>query len=292
MDPATTYRLLDCGAGRRLEAFGALVVDRPAPMANGPRLAPHRWVGATTYRAGRGWAMADGSRPQTVAAEVDIEGVTLAAELGSGGQIGIFPEHAANARWLSRVLVTRARDDPTDAPSVLNLFAHSGLLTLVAAAAGAAVTHVDASRPAVSAGRANAHRSALEMKPIRWIVDDAVAFVRREARRGRRYTGVILDPPSYGHGARRVGAGGWRFEEGINGLIADCLRVAARDAFWILTTHTPEWDPDRLATVLERQTGTDGGGAERGALEIEAESSARLRLGSAALLDPLRLDTR
>lgn len=292
MPPAATYRLLDCGAGRRLEAIGALVVDRPAPTANDRRLAPGRWAGATMYRAGKGWAAADGSQPPSFQADVAFEGVTLSAHLGPGGQIGFYPEHAANAPWLRAVLWSRTQDGPVEAPAVLNLFAHSGLLSLVAASAGAAVTHVDASRPAVQAARGNARRSTLEAKPIRWLVDDAVAFVRREGRRGRRYTGVILDPPSYGHGTRGSGAAGRRFEDGIDELIADCLAVAAPGAFWIVTTHSPTWDAHRLASVLEQQTGTAGGRAERRALEIQAESGARLRLGAAALLDPLQRNAR
>ena len=101
MDDATRYRLLDCGRGRRLEAFGRMLIDRPAPMANGNRRGSGHWADAITYRAGRGWADAGGARPDETAWPVELAGVTLEAQLGPGGQVGIFPEHAGHASWVS-----------------------------------------------------------------------------------------------------------------------------------------------------------------------------------------------
>ncbi len=288
-DPAS-YELIDVGRGRRLEAFGSLLVDRPAPGAVGPPRDPPRWSSALTYRAGRGWATSEGERPSQNEADVQLAGVTMRAHLGGGGQVGVFPEHAVNAAWLRSSIASRGADN---APvEVLNLFAHTGLLTLVAAGAGASVVHVDSSRPAVAAARHNASLSDLDDRPVRWIVDDAAGFVRREHRRGKRYAGFILDPPTYGHGGRDHGAHGWQFETGIEPLIEACHAIAAPDAFWILSTHTSGWDGARLAGLLGDGAGSDGQGIHSRPLELRAGSGAVLRLGAAALFDPLRANSR
>lgn len=286
------YRLLDCGHGRRLEAFGGLVVDRAAPTADRSRRTPGSWADAISYRAGRGWATAGGDRPAQESVRFEIEGVAMTARLGQGGQVGVFPEHAMNAAWLRAAIAARTPGGPQGSPEVLNLFAHTGLFTLIAAAAGARVTHVDASRPAVGTARANAGESGLETRPVRWIVDDAAAFVRREGRRGRRYAGIIADPPSYGHGARGDHGPGWQFETGIDDLLHACRAIAEPDAFWLLSTHTPGWDADRLAATLEHHAAVTGTRAEGVELRINAESGAVLNLGAAARLDPRRRDWR
>ena len=146
--------------------------------------------------------------------------------------------------WLRDRVGERLADAP---PPVLHLFAYTGLATLALAAAGAAVTHVDASRPTVTWARRNAERSGLADRPIRWIVDDALAFTNREVRRGRRYAGVVLDPPSYGHGP--AGGGDWRIEDDLPRLLAAAAALLEPDGFVLLTAHTPEFGPDRLAAV-------------------------------------------
>ncbi len=289
MERDQTYALLDCGAGRRLEAFGPLILDRPAPTANQARMDPTRWTGAIAYRAGRGWADADGMRPAEDAAGVRLAGVTMTAQLGPGGQVGIFPEHAGNAAWLRSAIVGRSAGADGAAPEVLNLFAHTGLLTLVAADVGARVVHVDSSRPSVQWARRNAALSELDTRPIRWLVDDGIALVQREARRGRRYAGIVLDPPSYGHGGSREG---WQFAAGIDALLDACAAITEPDAFWILTTHTMGWDANRLAGTMVRALGREFGPIDAQPLNLVAESGAILHLGATARADPLRQETR
>ncbi len=290
---AGTHRLIDCGDGRRLDAFGTFVADRPAPAASEPPRAPDLWVRATRFDAASGWRTADGAALADGPTTVTIAGLTLEVRPAAGGQVGLFPEHAANAESLVGAIRSRhAPDDPgATAPEILNLFAYTGLLTLVAARAGARVVHLDGSRPAVAWARRNAERSGLTGRPIRWLVDDALAFVRREGRRGRRYAGLILDPPSYGHG-RRGDRGAWRFDDGIVELLDACAGIAEPDAFWLLSTHTPGWEPERLAAVLA--TATDAGRAEVDAAELrlEAESGAALRLGATARFDPRPVQRR
>lgn len=291
MNDAIGYALIDCGRGRRLEAFGTLVVDRPAPMATEPRRGSAAWAAALTYRAGRGWAAADGARPDGDAAPVSLAGITLEARLGAGGQVGVYPEHAASAAWLRDAIEARRAGADGTQPEVLNLFAHTGLLTLVAASAGARVAHVDASRPAGQAARRNAELSGLDARPIRWIVDDAMGFALREGRRDRRYDGFILDPPTYGHGARGADDRGWLLDRDLAPLLATCRGLATDGAFWVLSAHTPGWDGRRLAMALEGAS--DGGTPARWAsLDLAAESGAVLPLGWVARLDPLRPDPR
>jgi len=290
------YALIDAGDGRRLERFGSLTADRPAPGAGAPRRAPDRWSGAAIYHPGSGWWTADGEPLGEAGHPIGVAGLTIEVRPAAGGQVGLFPEHLADAPWLAAAVRDRAADpalrpDAAGPPEVLNLFAYTGLATLVAAAAGANVVHVDASRPAVAWARRNAELSGLADRPVRWIIDDALAFVRREARRGRRYAGLVLDPPSYGHGGRG-GRPGWELERGLVELLDACAGVTEPEAFWLLTAHTPGWDPERLAGALATATDAAAGDIEALELRLQAESGAVLRLGSAARFDPLRGERR
>ena len=214
VQPATDYSLVDAGGWRRLERFGAVMIDRPAPGAAEPARRPEAWSRAdASFDHEGGWQWLE-PRPSPWLAGID--GLTF--ELGSTntGQIGLFPEQAPMWRWLA--------DRTRPASSVLNLFGYTGGATLAAARAGATVVHVDASRPAVAWARRNAALSGLADRPVRWIVDDATSFVAREHRRGRRYDGLILDPPSYGHGD---GGRAWRLESGPRAA-PRCRRRAPR----------------------------------------------------------------
>jgi 23S rRNA (cytosine1962-C5)-methyltransferase len=143
----------------------------------------------------------------------------------------------------------------------------------------------------VAWARHNAELSGLGDRPVRWIVDDVLVFVRREARRGRRYAGLVLDPPSYGHGGRG-GRPGWQLDQGIVELLDACAGVAEADAFWLLTAHTPGWDPERLTATLA--TATDAAPRHRRPPRCVSRPSPGpcFRLGAAARFDPLPGDRR
>jgi 23S rRNA (cytosine1962-C5)-methyltransferase len=266
-----TIELVDAGDGRRLDRLGSRLVDRPAPSALWPQRSPGAsWAAADLrFERGAGWTGADRT-PWTVA----VEGLTLELRPTGTGQVGLFPEQAAFWPWLRGALAGR------DAPSVLHLFAHTGATTLAAARAGAQVTHVDGSRPAVAWARRNAELSGLADRPIRWIVDDALAFTEREARRGRRYDGFVLDPPSFGHGPRGTR---WELAETLPALLDACAAAAADDAFVLLTAHTIGLDADDLGDALvdafEPAPGTD---ITTEPIEQVARSGATLPLGVAA----------
>ena len=207
------YSLLDSGDGRRLETFGRFTLVRACPSATWPRGLPAaRWAEADVAYDGDAWsgrrlaeveaasagagadADADGGGAVDWTLANDRAGVRLALDLGANGQIGVFPEQWKNWDWLRRECARREGDSP---PRVLNLFSYTGGSTLACAAGGAAVTHLDGARSAVSRARRNARLAGLGDAPVRWIADDALAFVERAVRRGEVYDGIVADPPAF-----------------------------------------------------------------------------------------------
>jgi 23S rRNA (cytosine1962-C5)-methyltransferase len=245
--PASEYALLDIGGGRRLECFGALIVDRPfAAAVDAPRDAA-AWANADLRYdrpsfGGDGWWTSIGDDPPDTAWQMRHDGLTFELRPTPTGQVGFFAEQMEPWRWLRNAI--RAPAAPID---ILNLFAYTGGSTLAAAIAGAQVTHVDASRPAVGWARRNATLSGLDAAPIRWIVDDVQSFVRREARRGRRYKGLILDPPSYGHGPKGER---WTLFDQLPDLLDACLGLLDEPAFVLLTAHAEGLEPKDVGAVL------------------------------------------
>ena len=225
------YRLLDCGQGRKLEQFGDLRLIRGEPKAWWrPRRDPREWAAAHAEfgEDGRWMRMRADTPPRWTLA---YEGLTLEARLSSGSKhVGVFPEQEPHWRWVrERLAAVKGAGTP---PSVLNLFGYTGVATLAAAKAGAAVTHVDASKPALAWARENQRLSGMGDAPVRWLLDDAFKFVAREIRRGRRYDLILLDPPSFGRGPRGEV---WKVENQIADLM-DLLRKLV--------------DPDSGAVVL------------------------------------------
>lgn len=195
---------------------------------------------------------------------MELQGLSFELRPTDAGQVGLFPEHAVSVPWLTARVAERGSE-----PSVLNLFASTGLVTVALARAGASVVHVDAARSAVDWARRNAALNGVADRPIRWLIDDVPAFVAREVRRGRRYDGVVLDPPTYGHG---TSGRGWRLERDLEPLLAG-IRLLAPDGFLLLTAHTTDLLPERLGALL-------GDEAEVGDLSVDASSGAALRLGA------------
>jgi 23S rRNA (cytosine1962-C5)-methyltransferase len=277
-DERTEVELLDAGEGRRLERFGSKVVDRPAPTALawlGDRSA---WGNADLrFDPDAGWSTEhpEGSGVTPAPWPVEIAGLTMEVRPTASGGLGLYPEHVANLAWLEARIGDRLAGGAGDQnPTVLNLFAHTGLVTLAAARAGAEVAHVDGARSAIAWARRNADLSGLADRPIRWLVDDAAAFVAREARRGRRYDGIVLDPPSFGRARGRR----WHLEDELPGLLTACARILADDGFVLLTAHTTGMDGTVLADLV-RAAFPFGARVSAAALELGARSGARLELG-------------
>jgi 23S rRNA (cytosine1962-C5)-methyltransferase len=257
MFTADQYALLDFGHSRKLERFGALVLDRPSPAAAGA--IPHEshiWSGASArFLAERNDATAGcGQRGhwhslKAMPASWKIEHAPFGFALKSieTGQVGVFPEQAENWDWIMAQIAHLKADSPDPPPRVLNLFAYTGGSTLAAAAAGAEVVHIDASKSTVAWARENAELSGLAAAPIRWIVEDAARFVGRELRRGNHYHGIVLDPPSYGHGPNGES---WQLVRDLPPLLAACNELAAERGFLVLTCHTPGVGPNELRQLF------------------------------------------
>ena len=267
MGAMADHVLLDFGDGARLERFGERLVDRPHPEALGARGDPAAWRAAhLRYDRDRGWTgPAAATSPWTVRAG-DLHFELRPTE---AGQVGLFPEHAQMLPWL-------VEQRPG---AVLNLFAYTGLATLALAAGGSAVTHVDASRPSVAWARRNADLSGLGDRPVRWIVDDARSFVAREVRRGRRYDGIVLDRPSYGHG---LGGRSWRLADDLGDLLRTCRMILAPDGFALLSAHTAGFESGALAEALSTALGRPDAHVETGKLALATPDGRRLELGAFA----------
>jgi 23S rRNA (cytosine1962-C5)-methyltransferase len=273
------YELVDFGAGRKLERWGAYLVDRPSPAAerlscNDPELwqrADARYV-RTGSQTGH-WQEAHDLPDTWSVAHGDLR---LELKRTEQGQMGLFPEQAGNWDWLARRL--RRTTEPLN---VLNLFAYTGGSTLAAAAAGARVAHVDAARNMVAWARRNAKLSRLADAPVRWITEDAVKFVDRELRRGNRYEAIILDPPSYGHGPRGEV---WKLTEHLQQLLEKCAQLTSRRrAFLLLTCHTPGYGPAELeAMVSQAFFGQCESGVQAGRLWLKTADGRRLPSGAFA----------
>ncbi len=269
--PMTDLELLDCGDGRRLERFGSVVVDRPAPGAvMPPRLSAADWKRPSLQWARGAWVRGAAADPW----QIQAGDLTLECRPAAGGQVGVFPEHAETWAWLDAA-VRKAQGQLERQPEVLSLFAYTGGASLACARAGARVAHVDSSKPAVAWALRNAELSGLAEAPIRWLVDDVRAFVKRERRRGHRYDGVILDPPTYGHGE-----GAWQIETHLPALLEDVSAlVGPKPSFVLLSAHTPGFDGERLGALLREHLGVSATGED---LALISTSGNSLALGAIA----------
>lgn len=249
------YELLDFGDGRKLERFGAVVLNRPCPAADGlEKSGPELWD-AITARF-RGPRTGDGSWTPVPKSWMPVDWCLAQAgdapfqlrlEALPSGQVGVFPEQQENWAWISRQ-VARSRAALGRAPKVLNLFAYTGGSTLAAAAAGAEVVHIDAAQTIVDRAKENAAFSGLAERPVRWIAEDAVKFCRRELKRGNQYDAVILDPPSYGHGPKGEP---WKIDTDLLPLLSMCGELtAASRSFVLVSCHSPGIGPAELSAYL------------------------------------------
>lgn len=263
------YALLDSGGGRKLERFGAFVLARPCAQAVWRRQLPEEaWKKADAAfdrDEGNRWT-GRGRLPQHWT--ICVDGVRFHLSTTDFGHLGIFPEQRAQWRFLSETCskaVAKRRASGEPPPEVLNLFAYSGGSSLACALAGARVTHLDASRGMVDWAAENAKLNAIAS--IRWIVDDAHKFLRREIRRGHRYDAVVLDPPSFGRGA---GGETYVFERDLPETLRLCREVLCdKPLFVLLSAHTPGCTPQVLANTLRQMLGNASGAVECGEMLLE-----------------------
>lgn len=270
------YELIDFGDGRKLERFADVVIDRPCPAAHEvKRTKREAWKASTARYDGE--RAADGKWTKKFSPLVVSTGFARMelAPLPSG-QVGIFPEQFDNWQWIAKCAERANRT-----LRVLNLFAYTGGSTLAAASAGAEVTHVDASKSMVARARTNAELSGLGERPIRWIVEDALKFCRREVKRGNSYDAVILDPPSYGHGPKGEA---WTIQRDMLPLLQLCGQLThERREFVLCTCHTPGIGGAELSAYLsEGLIGHCGQPPRVGSLVLKAQAGRTLASGQFA----------
>jgi 23S rRNA (cytosine1962-C5)-methyltransferase len=266
-EPWADWGLIDCGDGAKLERYGRVTVARPEPQAMWAPASDH-WDPDATFvpgsdEAGGGrWVQ---HRPVPRQWELSRDGVKFAASLTPFRHLGFFPDMAPQWDWM------RARADDAE---VLNLFGYTGVGSLLLSEGGARLVHVDASKKSVEQGRENAKLSGLDDRPIRWIVDDASKFVAREVRRGRRYDGILLDPPKFGRGPEGEI---WRLEENLAPLLADCRRLLDENSrFLVLTVYAVRMSALAIGELV-RQTFADlGGRVEMGEMAMREEARGLL----------------
>ena len=241
------YQLLDAGGRQKLESWKGIILARPDPMAIWPKTREHLWEKCDAWyeRSNKGGGRWHFNRSIPEAWHVEYGGLTFKVSPTGFKHTGLFPEQCAN--WdLIRQLVSTRKD-----ARILNMFAYTGAATMSAAAAGAEeVVHLDASKGINEWAKENMKLSHLEDRRIRFIVDDALKFMERELRRGRRYDGIIMDPPSYGRGPDNQL---FKFEEQINPLIGTAIKLLSDDPlFLIINTYTTGYSPAVMYNVLNQ----------------------------------------
>ena len=288
-DPAVVDFGVDgSGTGRRLERLGGVLVDRPLPQAASPPKNPALWASALARydRDGRGgpaggrWEFrGDPPDPWQVTVPLPSGSLVLEVRPAPSGQLGVFLEQIEQWQWL-------ARTTPRGAV-MLSLFGHSGAATLALASAGAEVVHVDASRQAIALARRNAAASGLADLPIRWVCEDVATFVGRQLRRGGRFSGAVLDPPSWGHGPKGQA---FAIDRDLVPLVEETVRLLGAEPGrpagpLLLTSHSPGWNHPRLRDTLlsaSRAAGLDCQGLDSGVLSCTDDIGRLLPLGDFA----------
>lgn len=266
-EPWPDYGLIDCGNGRKYERYGPVTVVRPEPQAMwapaGADWDPEAtFVPGSDEEGGGRWVQ---HRDVPREWELSRGAVRFHASLTPFRHLAFFPDMAPQWDWM------RARAEDAD---ILNLFGYTGVGSLILSEAGARLVHVDASKKSVEAGKANAALSGLADRPIRWIVDDAAKFTAREVRRGRRYDGVLLDPPKFGRGPEGEL---WRLEDHLAPLLADCRQLLDGDSrFLVLTVYAVRMSAIAIGELVRQTLADLGGTVEVGEMAVREEARGLL----------------
>jgi 23S rRNA (cytosine1962-C5)-methyltransferase len=271
------YELLDCGNFEKLERFGKYVFVRPEPQALWPKRLPEAdWNAADVVFEGRSPSSGDWRRRSSIPDRWEIKyasdqlNLKFRLALTSFKHVGLFPEQAVNWEYIA-TQIKRMRNPE---PRFLNLFAYTGAASLAARQAGAQVTHVDSIKQVVTWANDNMQLNGLQ--DIRWMVDDAVKFVKREIRRGNTYHGIILDPPAYGHGPKGEK---WKLEDMVSDLVAEvCQLLDPEEHFMVLNTYSLGFSAVVARNLLEAHA-TNSTRIDIGELNLQAKSGVNLPLG-------------
>ncbi|MBU6427082.1 class I SAM-dependent methyltransferase [Patescibacteria group bacterium] len=271
-ESSENYELLDSGEGEKLERYGKVVLSRPDPQSLWrKRLDAKEWRKADGVFS-RDENKGDWSLGKNVPARwpIDFAGMKFWIKPTPFKHTGIFPEQAANWEWLRNVIaenVTVPESADSGDIEILNLFGYTGGATMACARAGAKVVHVDGSKAAIAWARENMELSGLKDKPVRWILDDARTFVKREIKRGRKYAGIIMDPPAFGHGPDGEL---WKIEEDLLPLMESCFSLLAeKPLFFLINGYAAGYSAIAYENVLLPLIARFGGKVKKGELAIK-----------------------
>lgn len=270
------YALVDSGDGEKLERFGRVLLSRPDPQAIWrKKLDKNEWSKADGHFSGGGrdgkWVMKE-AKEAPKKWSIDFGGLKLWIKPTAFKHTGLFPEQYSNWDWLRETLAGAIGERKEI--EVLNLFAYTGGATLACAQAGVKVVHIDSSKSAITWAKENAELSGLSDKPIRWILEDARLFVEREIKRGRKYDGIIMDPPAFGHGTEKEL---WKIEEHLLPLIENCMKILKdKPLFFIINGYSAGYSALAYENILRDLHDKSGGTVEIGELAIEESDGGRL----------------
>lgn len=277
------YQLLDSGNGTRLERFGKYILDRPDPeVLWQPNLSEVEWSKADakfqrTYKDKGKWITKDNFPEKWIVTHNDLK---LILKLSPFKHTGVFPEQ--EFEWnLIHDLVSSSTKNGNSQPNILNLFGYTGVASLSALSAGAKVTHVDASRPAITWFKENQKESGLDDKPARIIIDDAIKFTAREIKRGVKYDGIVMDPPVYGHGPNGEK---WSFNKDFPLLLENVSKLLVDNPlFVIVNAYAISSSPTSIANIMQDKLKNFSGNITHGELSLKEEGQRVLSTGIYAI---------
>jgi 23S rRNA (cytosine1962-C5)-methyltransferase len=277
------YELIDSGEGEKLERLGNVVMARPDPQALWLRAHAGAWETAdvryvrTGPKTGEWQKLSEKAKSLPESWEIEFGGLHFEVYLSSFKHTGLFPEQKPNWEWLEEKIgkaKENKKSNSEEAITILNLFGYTGGASLACARAGAHVTHVDSSKSSITAANKNSELSGLKDKPVRWILEDAFAFVQKEIRRGKKYDGIIMDPPSFGHGTKGEV---WKIEKQFTDLVSDCMKLLS-DApiLFLINGYASGYSPIAYMNNILALKEKFGGEIEYGELAIEESRAKRL----------------
>lgn len=260
------YELVDSGDGRRLERYGKYLLDRPDPQIIWKKALPDSEWNKSNAKFTDKWINKDVPEKW----EMEHDGIKFWCRLTPFKHTGVFPEQSSQWEYINKLI----NQFDNNHSNVLNLFAYTGVASLFAARAGAKVTHVDASKPAITWANENRELNGMENLPIRWIVDDALKFTEREAKRGSKYDVILMDPPVYGHAPNGEP---WDFNKDFPRLLENCKRILSdRPLFVLVNAYAISSSSITLANTLQGVFGNLNGQLENGELVLKEASAGRL----------------
>ncbi len=269
--PSKDYELIDSGNEEKLERYGKYILRRPDPQALWNKtLLEKEWKGADAFffrdADKKGWKKNKEMQNEWT---ISFDDITFNISPTAFKHTGVFPEQEPNWNWTKEIIRKVGRP-----VKILNLFGYTGGATLAALSAGAEVTHVDGSKAAINWAKENAELSGLEKKPVRWIIDDARKFVMREIKRGGKYDGIIMDPPSFGRGGKGEI---WKIEDNFTQLLEECSKILTDDPIlFIINGYAAGYSSQAYYNALEPFMRKYFGAFEVGELTIEESKGGRL----------------